>query len=80
MEGWVTGIEAGALSLFVQLGGRGSNRGLVYIITQAKLGAGGRIYRYVVRISEGAHLKTVPPEWEGVEVLYTGAGESLPEF
>lgn len=73
-------VTEGAKELFVHLGGRGSNRGLIYIITQSKLVDGERVHRFVVRMEDGASLKTVPDDWRGVPVVYTGTAESLPEF
>ena len=69
-------VQEAAISLFVALGGRGSNQGLLYVITQT---AGDR-QRFVVRMSEGVVIKTMPSEWYGFKVLYTGPGEGVPEF
>ena len=69
-------IQEAAKSLFVALGGRGSNYGKLYVQTQTLDGN----HRFVVRLGEGAVVKTLHDEWEGFEVLYTGPGEPVPEW
>lgn len=69
-------VQEAAVSLFVALGGRGSNYGKLHIVTQTSAGR----HRFVVRLGEGAHIKNLHQEWEGFEVVYTGPGEGLPDW